>query len=205
MNFIKKIKKIADKATKTIDKLDKKYKVSDKLEDIKDKAGDITEDVVEKAKNLDKDYKITDKVADLKDKAVDLAEDVKDKAVDVVGDVKEKIDAELNDKITFDDFAKVELKLGKILEVEEVKKSKKLYKLKVDFGEEEPRQILSGIKEYYEADKLKGKKVLFVTNLLPRKIMGLESNGMILGLQGEKEFSLLVADRKKVEEGVKAG
>ncbi len=173
MTFLNKIKKFGKKVTKTVNKLEEKYEVSEKFED-------------------------------LKDKAIDIAGDIKDKVDDVAENVSDKIEAKLEDKITFDDFLKVELKLGKILEAEEVKKSKKLYKLKVDFGGDE-RQIVSGIKEYYEADKLVGKKVLFVTNLLPRKIMGLESDGMILGLQGEEEFSLLVADKKKVEQGVQAG
>jgi methionyl-tRNA synthetase len=194
MTFLNKLKKFGKKITNTVDKLEEKYEVSEKFDNIKDKAGDIIDDVKDKASDLNKEYKITDKL-----------EDAKDKVVDVAGDVKENIEARLEDKITFDDFAKVELKLGKILEAEEVKKSKKLYKLKVDFGEEEPRQILSGIKEYYKIDDLMGKKVLFATNLLPRKIMGEESNGMILGLQGEDEFSLLIADRKSVKEGVQAG
>ena len=194
MNLIKKVKDFGKKITKTVDKLEREYEVSEKIDALKDKAGGVIDDVKEKAEKIDKEYKISDKLEDVKEKVVDVAENV-----------KEKVEAKLDDKITFDDFLKVELKLGKILEAEEVKKSKKLYKLKVDFGEEEPRQILSGIKEYYEANNLVGKKVLFVTNLLPRKIMGYESNGMILGLQGEKEFSLLVADRKKIEQGIQAG
>jgi methionyl-tRNA synthetase len=165
----------------------------------------IGKKVTKTVDKLEEKYEVSEKLDNLKDKTSDILEDVAEKVEDISDTVSEKIEAKLEDKITFDDFAKVELKLGKILEAEEIKKSKKLYKLKVDFGEEEPRQILSGIKEYYEADNLVGKKVLFVTNLLPRKIMGYESNGMILGLQGEKEFSLLVADRKKVEEGVQAG
>jgi methionyl-tRNA synthetase len=95
-------------------------------------------------------------------------------------------------QITHEDFKKVEIKVGEILSVEEIGGSDKLLKLIVKFGEEE-RQILSGIKKFYEDPQvLVGKKVPFVTNLEPRKMMGLESNGMILAVHDEDEnFSLL--------------
>lgn len=82
--------------------------------------------------------------------------------------------------INIEDLAKVEIKIGKILEVEEVEGSEKLYKISVDFGEENPRQVVSGIKKYFEKDFLLNKQFAFVTNLEPRKIMGLESQAMIL-------------------------
>lgn len=81
--------------------------------------------------------------------------------------------------INYDDFAKVELRIGTILEAEDIEGSEKLLKLQVDFGDEK-RQILSGIKKWYKAEKLVGKQAVFVTNLEPRQMMGLESNGMIL-------------------------
>jgi methionyl-tRNA synthetase len=94
--------------------------------------------------------------------------------------------------ITYDDFAKVEIKLGTILLVEVVPDADKLLRLEVDFGEESPRQILSGIREYFEDPQvLVGKQCPFVTNLAPRTIRGLESNGMILAGNTEEVFALL--------------
>jgi methionyl-tRNA synthetase len=83
-------------------------------------------------------------------------------------------------QITIDDFMKVHLKVAKVLEAEKVPKSQKLLKLKVDAGEAEPRTILAGIAESYEPEALIGKSVVIVANLAPRKMMGQESNGMVL-------------------------
>lgn len=95
------------------------------------------------------------------------------------------------EKINYDDFAKVEISLGTILSVEIVPDADKLLKLAVDFGEESPRQILSGIREYYEDPQvLMGKQCPFVTNLAPRTIRGLESNGMILAANTADGFAL---------------
>lgn len=96
------------------------------------------------------------------------------------------------EKINYDDFAKVEISLGTILLVEVVPDADKLLRLEVDFGEESPRQILSGIREYYEDPQvLVGKQCPFITNLAPRTIRGLESNGMILAANTEEAFALL--------------
>ncbi len=95
------------------------------------------------------------------------------------------------EKITYDDFAKVEITLGTILSVEIVPDADKLLRLEVDFNEESPRQILSGIREYFEdPQSLVGKQCPFVTNLAPRTIRGLESNGMILAANSAEAFSL---------------
>ena len=95
------------------------------------------------------------------------------------------------EKISYDDFAKVEISLGTILSIEVVPDADKLLKLEVDFGEEAPRQILSGIREYFEdPQSLVGKQCPFVTNLAPRTIRGFESNGMILAANTEEAFSL---------------
>jgi methionyl-tRNA synthetase len=82
--------------------------------------------------------------------------------------------------ITIDDFAKVELRTAKVLEAEKMPKSQKLLKLKVDAGDAEPRTILAGIAESYEPEQLVGKSIVIVANLAPRKMMGLESQGMVL-------------------------
>ena len=92
--------------------------------------------------------------------------------------------------ITIDDFAKIELKTAKVLEAEKMPKSQRLLKLKVDAGEAEPRTILAGIAESYEPEQLIGKSIVIVANLAPRKMMGLESNGMVLAAspEGGKAF-----------------
>ncbi len=81
--------------------------------------------------------------------------------------------------ITIDDFAKIELRVAQILVAERVPKADKLLRLEVDLGYEK-RQILAGIAQYYEPEKLVGRKIVIVANLAPRKIRGLESNGMLL-------------------------
>ena len=86
----------------------------------------------------------------------------------------------MNNEITIDDFIKVEIKIGQVLSAEKIEGSDKLLKLSVDFGEETPRQVLSGIAKFVEIEDLVGKKFPFVTNLAPRKMMGLDSQAMIL-------------------------
>lgn len=99
----------------------------------------------------------------------------------------------LNPKISYDDFAKVEIKAGKILSAEKIPDTDKLLKLSVDFAEDKPRQIVSGISMYFpDHAVLVGKVCMFVTNLEPRMIKGFESNGMLFALSTtEGNFSLL--------------
>jgi methionyl-tRNA synthetase len=87
--------------------------------------------------------------------------------------------AELPQYITIDDFAKVELRVAQILVAERIPKADKLLRLEVDLGNEK-RQILAGIAQFYEPEKLIGRKIVIVANLAPRKMRGLESNGMLL-------------------------
>ena len=98
--------------------------------------------------------------------------------------------------INFDDFAKVELKVGTVMDAEEVEGSEKLIKLKVDLGEEEPRQILAGVKQYYKAEDLVGKQVVIVANLEPRMMMGLESQGMMLVADAEDGMVFLTVPKE---------
>lgn len=94
--------------------------------------------------------------------------------------------------ISYDDFAKLEIKIGTITAVEVVPDADRLLKLTVDVGETEPRQIVSGIREYFEdMQSLVGKQAPFLTNLEPRMIRGLESQGMILALGTADVFALL--------------
>ncbi len=92
--------------------------------------------------------------------------------------------------INIEDFVKVELRVGEVIEAEEIEGSDKLLKLKVDMGEESPRQILSGIKQYFNPTQLIGKQFIFVANLEPRMMMGYESNGMILCAESKKPIPL---------------
>lgn len=83
--------------------------------------------------------------------------------------------------VTFDDFVKVELRAAQIVAAEDIEGSEKLLKLQVDAGDPAgPRQILAGIKQHYSPDELIGRKIVVVANLKPRKMMGHESNGMLL-------------------------
>jgi len=86
---------------------------------------------------------------------------------------------EIDDRISIEDFAKVQLRVGQIAEAEKVKGSRKLMKLMVDIGSE-TRQVVAGIAEAYEPEALINKKIVLVANLKPAKLMGIESNGMIV-------------------------
>ena len=97
--------------------------------------------------------------------------------------------------ISIDDFAKVELKIGRVISAERVEKSEKLIKLKVDIGEE--RQIVAGIGKAYDPEYLVGKEIVVVSNLKTAKLMGVESRGMLLAATGEDgKPSILVLDRE---------
>jgi methionyl-tRNA synthetase len=95
--------------------------------------------------------------------------------------------------ITIDDFLKVELRVGEIKVAERVPKADKLLRFEVDLGEEQPRQILAGLAEYYEPEKLIGRKVVVVANLKPRKMRGLESQGMICAASLAEEDTPAIA------------
>ncbi len=88
--------------------------------------------------------------------------------------------APIKPEVSFDDFEKLDIRVGHIVNCEKVKKSKKLLKFAIDDGSGVERTILSGIAAYYEPEQLIGKDVLFVANFAPRKMMGIESQGMIL-------------------------
>ncbi|MCR5174647.1 MAG: methionine--tRNA ligase [Oscillospiraceae bacterium] len=96
--------------------------------------------------------------------------------------------------VTIDEFAKVKMTVCKVLTCENVKKSEKLLKFTLDDGSGTPRQILSGIAKYYRAEDLVGKTLVAVTNLPPRKMMGQESNGMILSAEKDGKINLLILD-----------
>ena len=99
--------------------------------------------------------------------------------------------------ITIDQFFETELKIGTIIEAEEVPKSKKLLKLKVDIGEENPRQVIAGIKEWYSPEDLIDTQACVVANLKPAKLMGMLSEGMLLAAKDENGLSLLRPETPK--------
>jgi methionine--tRNA ligase beta chain len=98
--------------------------------------------------------------------------------------------------ITFEEFKKIEIRVGKILSAEKIPDTDKLLKLSVDLGETVPRQIVSGISMFFpECSVLVGRKCMFVANLEPRTIRGFESQGMIFAVSTEDgAFSLLTPD-----------
>ena len=104
--------------------------------------------------------------------------------------------------ITIDDFAKVDLRVAQILVAERVPKADKLLKLEVDLGFEK-RQILAGIAQYYEPEKLIGRKIVIVANLAPRKMRGLESNGMLLAASLEDGAPVLAGFLEEVPLGAR--
>lgn len=107
---------------------------------------------------------------------------------------KEPLKIEGVELIGFEDFGKVQLRVALIVEAEKVVKSKKLVKLQLDIGENENRQIVAGISQFYEPEQLIGKKIIIVANLKPAKLMGIESNGMLLAAKDGESLRLLTVD-----------
>ncbi len=97
-------------------------------------------------------------------------------------------------QVSIDDFAKLDLRVAKVISCEKVKKSSKLLKLQLDIGIE-TRQVVSGIAKYYTPDELVGKKVIMIANLKPAKLMGIESQGMILAASNENQLVLATIDK----------
>lgn len=104
---------------------------------------------------------------------------------------------ETNERISIEDFAKIEVKVGTVRVAEPVPETDKLLRLEVDFAEAAgPRQIVSGIRAYVEdPQSLVGRQLAFVTNLAPRKLKGLESNGMLFAVGQDDTFAFLSPDR----------
>lgn len=105
----------------------------------------------------------------------------------------DQVETDEDSFITIDDFLKVELRVGEIKVAERIPKADKLLRFEIDLGEDQPRQILAGLAEYYEPEKLIGRKVVVVANLKPRKMRGLESQGMICAASLNEEDSPALA------------
>ena len=101
--------------------------------------------------------------------------------------------------MTIDEFKNVSLRVGKVTAAERVEGSEKLLKLQIDVGE--PRQVLSGIAKDYAPEALVGKEVVIVTNLDPRKMMGFESQGMLLAAHGENGEPVILTVEREVPPG----
>jgi methionine--tRNA ligase beta chain len=109
-----------------------------------------------------------------------------------------------NKNISFDDFLKVKMTVGKVLSAEKVEDSQKLLKLSVDFGEGSARQVISGIAKTFQPEELVGKSFVFVINLEPRNIMGMESQAMILA--GHDDTGLvLFSPTREIQAGAMLG
>ena len=96
--------------------------------------------------------------------------------------------------VTFDDFSKIDLRIGKIIEASDHPDAKKLYLLKVDIGEK-VIQLVAGIKPSYQAQELAGKLIVVLVNLEPKEIRGCVSEGMALAAGGGNDISLIISDK----------
>ena len=108
---------------------------------------------------------------------------------------KEEKKEEKKEAISIDDFFKTDLRVAEILTAEKVEKSKKLIKMTVSLGDGETRTVVSGISEYYQPEELIGKHVIFVSNLKPAKLMGIESQGMILAASKDGSLKVPFVDK----------
>ena len=97
--------------------------------------------------------------------------------------------------ITYNDFAKLDLRIAKIIKAEEVEGADKLLKITLDVGEMEERVIVAGIRDWYKPEDLVGKLIVYLANLEPRMIRGVESQGMLVAA-GKEEAVILSPDRK---------
>jgi methionyl-tRNA synthetase len=124
------------------------------------------------------------------------------KANAIAQGIKEEEDvAEIKDEITYEDFAKLDIRIGKIVTAEAIKKSDKLLRLEVDIGEETPRQVVAGIAQTHEPAELVGRQVVVLANLKPAKLFGVESMGMLLA--ADADGAVLLMPEKEVNTGTK--
>ncbi len=128
-----------------------------------------------------------------------MEENIEKKEIEVT---KEEVK---DNTISYEEFKKVEMRVGKIISAEIVENADKLYKFMVDIGEEKPRQILSAIRECYtDPEFFIGRKLVFVTNLAPRMIRGLESQGMVVAVDGNEDQPIFLVPEEDVKSGSKA-
>ncbi len=104
------------------------------------------------------------------------------------------------DKISIEDLKKIELRVAKIIDVQDHPNADKLYVIKISLGNEE-KTIVSGIKPWYKKEELIGKKIIVVNNLQPKVFRGVESNGMLLAAEDENNNLSLITVDKDIKEG----
>lgn len=135
----------------------------------------------------------------------DILEEQLKKAKQAKKEEKEVENTVTIEQIGIEDFAKVQLKVGKVLECKKVEKADRLLCSQIDVGEETPRTIVSGIAKYYTPEEMVGKQVIVVTNLKPAKLRGIESQGMILCAEDENGELALITPSKSVRAGSEVG
>lgn len=107
---------------------------------------------------------------------------------------------------TYDDWSKLDLRIAEIIKAEEIDGADKLYKLTLNVGELGEKIICAGIKKYYSIEDLNGKKIVYFSNLKPRKLMGIESQGMLLAAYTEDDSQvILLTPDKECKAGNKIG
>jgi methionyl-tRNA synthetase len=117
---------------------------------------------------------------------------------------KDGLNVKVMGTVKYDEFAKLDLRVGTVKKVEDVEGADKLLKLEVDCGEGKNRIILAGIKKYYSKEELKGKQIVVIVNLEPRNMKGITSEGMLLAASDDKhEKVVLLTTEKKVDAGFK--
>ncbi len=99
------------------------------------------------------------------------------------------------EEISIDEFHRIDIRVGKVIECEKVEKSRSLLKIIVDLGDQK-KQIISSISNFYSPEDMLGRQLVVINNLAPAKFMGLESEGMLLAVEDENGVSLLKPDRE---------
>ncbi len=141
--------------------------------------------------DIQKELKVMDDILEEQKKAAQKENQKKEEKENTV-DISE---------ITIDDFAKIQLKVGKVVECQKVEKADKLLCSKIDLGEGQPRTIVSGIAKYYTPEEMVGKQVIVVTNLKPVKLRGIESQGMVLCASDEQGNLAIISPEKDMTAG----
>lgn len=141
------------------------------------------------------DYKMLNWETDIKETKTEKIEQLFPRIEIKQQELNKSKEVKLEELISIEDFMKIKLKVGKVISAERVKGSKKLIKMIVDIGEH--RQIVAGIGEAYTPEELVGRSIVVVSNLKPAKLMGVESNGMLLAATGDNgTISILTIDRE---------
>ena len=112
-----------------------------------------------------------------------------------------KIFMEIKPEISFEDFAKIDLRVGTIISADQIDESEKLVKLIVDLGSDTKRQILAGIKKFYPVEDLVGRQIVIVANLAARQMMSYQSEGMLLAANDELGQPVILQVEKSVPNG----